>query len=44
MAKPRVRPRTPESDPPNERSLNRLPLGHIAEGLILRGMHRRGWT
>ena len=32
-----------ESDPPDEHSLNRMAMGHMAELLIVRGMHRRGW-
>ena len=32
-----------ESDPPDEHSLNRMAMGHMAEVLIVRGMHRRGW-
>ena len=34
---------TPESDPPNEHSLNRMALGHMAEVLIIRSLHAAGW-
>lgn len=34
---------TPESDPPNEHSLNRMALGHMAEVLIVRSLHKAGW-
>ena len=34
---------TPESDPPNQHSLNRMAMGHMAEVLIVRSLHEAGW-
>jgi CRISPR/Cas system-associated exonuclease Cas4 (RecB family) len=34
---------TPETEPPDEDAENRMALGHMAEILIIQGLHRRGW-